>query len=261
MKFDVEAGRRRAVNRRSRARRWAGRAARSASCSPPNCQSVTSAQWDVTSCARVGTHIPFVTSGSYPVRAGNLVRPLVDGEPAYRRICEAVDAARHSVWVTVTFLTPDVQMPDGRGSFFDVLDRSAARGLDVRVLFWRPNPETSHYAPGVFGDRRPTANCSKRAARGSWPAGTGPTAASASIRNPGSSTPDDPPRRRSWAGSTSGPTRSRRPATPARATTTPTWSSPDRRPRTCTTTSSSAGTKPASAPRWMARGEAAATAT
>jgi phosphatidylserine/phosphatidylglycerophosphate/cardiolipin synthase-like enzyme len=91
-----------------------------------------------------------VTSGSYPVRAGNLVRPLVDGVPAYRRICEAVDAARHSVWVTVTFLTPDVQMPDGRGSFFDVLDRAVGRGLDVRVLFWRPNQETSHYAPGVF---------------------------------------------------------------------------------------------------------------
>ena len=31
----------------------------------------------------------------------------------------------------------DVQMPDGRGSLFDVLDRAAARGLDVRVLFWR----------------------------------------------------------------------------------------------------------------------------
>ena len=78
------------------------------------------------------------------------MRPLVDGEPTFRRVCEAIEAARHSVWVTVTFLTPDVQMPDGRGSFFDVLDRSAARGLDVRVIFWRLNPETSHYAAGVF---------------------------------------------------------------------------------------------------------------
>jgi cardiolipin synthase len=85
-------------------------------------------------------HIPFVVSGSYPVRTGNLVRPLVDGDIAFRRICEAVDQARHSVWVTAAFVGPDVQLPGGRGSVFDVLERAANRGLDVRVLFWRPNP-------------------------------------------------------------------------------------------------------------------------
>ena len=71
-------------------------------------------------------HIPPVESGSYPVREGCAVRPWVDGEPAFRRICEAVEAARRSVWVTVAFLERDVQMPDGRGTFFDVLD--AGRG-------------------------------------------------------------------------------------------------------------------------------------
>src|SRR5574341_1489895 len=87
-----------------------------------------------------GQHIPSVTSGPYPVRTGNFVRPLVDGEPAFRRICEAVEDAQHSVWVTVAFIDRDVQMPDGRGSFFDVLDRAVERGLDVRALFWRPEP-------------------------------------------------------------------------------------------------------------------------
>ncbi len=86
---------------------------------------------------RDAEHIPFVRSGSYPLRPGNAVRPLVDGEPAFRRICEAVESARKSVWVTVAFLQRDVQMPDGRGSFFDVLDRAKERGLDVRVIFWR----------------------------------------------------------------------------------------------------------------------------
>lgn len=86
---------------------------------------------------RDAAHVPPVGSGSYPLRTGNAVRPLVDGEPAFRRICEAVEAARHSVWVTVAFLEPGFEMPDGRGSFFDVLDRAHARGLDVRVLFWR----------------------------------------------------------------------------------------------------------------------------
>ncbi|MGH6880101.1 phospholipase D-like domain-containing protein [Hypericibacter sp.] len=91
------------------------------------------------------SYIPFVATGSYPVRTGNRLRPLVDGVPAFRRIGEAVEAARRRVWVTVTFIAPDFRLPDGRGSFFDLLDRAVARGLDVRVIFWRPNPESSDY--------------------------------------------------------------------------------------------------------------------
>jgi phosphatidylserine/phosphatidylglycerophosphate/cardiolipin synthase-like enzyme len=89
-------------------------------------------------------HIPFPAASSYPARPGNLVRPLIDGTPAFRRICEAVEAARRSVWVAVTFIREGFEMPDGRGTFFDLLDRAAARGLDVRVIFWRPNPEATY---------------------------------------------------------------------------------------------------------------------
>lgn len=94
--------------------------------------------------------IPFVSSGSYPLRVGNFVRPLVDGEPAFRRICEAIEAARKSVWVTVTFMWPTFEMPDGRGSALDVLDRAAARGVDVRILFWRPDAETESLKRNAF---------------------------------------------------------------------------------------------------------------
>lgn len=97
---------------------------------------------------RDAAHIPHAETGSYPLRAGNDVRPLVDGEPAFRRICEAVEAARERVWVTVAFLQREVQMPDGRGSFFDVLDRAQQRGIDVRVIFWR-SPEQEEEQPGV----------------------------------------------------------------------------------------------------------------
>ncbi|MCC7271114.1 MAG: phosphatidylserine/phosphatidylglycerophosphate/cardiolipin synthase family protein [Alphaproteobacteria bacterium] len=83
-------------------------------------------------------HIPFPASGSYPVRAGNAVRPLVDGAAAFGRICAAIAAARHSVWATIAFVAPEFRMPGGHGSLFDVLDRAVARGLDVRVIFWRP---------------------------------------------------------------------------------------------------------------------------
>jgi phosphatidylserine/phosphatidylglycerophosphate/cardiolipin synthase-like enzyme len=93
-------------------------------------------------------HIPYARSGAYPLRPGNLVRPLVDGEPAFRRIGEAVEAARARVWVTVAFVDRDVCLPGGQGTFFDVLERAAARGLDVRVLFWR-EPELATILPGT----------------------------------------------------------------------------------------------------------------
>jgi cardiolipin synthase A/B len=104
---------------------------------------------------RNGEHIPCADVGSYPIREGNRVRPLVDGEPAFRRICQAIESARLSVWVTVAFLDPAFQMPDGRGSLFDVLDHARARGLDVRALFWRCAPlhkvsPNAHF----FGDTR-----------------------------------------------------------------------------------------------------------
>jgi cardiolipin synthase A/B len=94
--------------------------------------------------------IPFVEQCSYPLRAGNALRALVDGEPAFRRICAAIEAARRSVWATIAFITPDFTMPDGQGDLFDVLDRATARGLDVRVVFWRPNPETRRFEPRTF---------------------------------------------------------------------------------------------------------------
>ena len=96
------------------------------------------------------THVPFVTTGSYPVRAGNRVRPHIDGEPAFRQVCDVIDRARERVWVAVTFLWATFQMPDGRGSFFEVLTRARRRGLDVRVLFWRPDDATGHLRTNAF---------------------------------------------------------------------------------------------------------------
>ena len=97
---------------------------------------------------RALSHIPFPATTTYPVRTGNLVRPLIDGEPAFRRIGEAIEAAQHSVWVTVAFIRPAFQMPGSRRSFFDILDRATARALDVRVIFWRPNPDATYVEAG-----------------------------------------------------------------------------------------------------------------
>jgi cardiolipin synthase len=93
-----------------------------------------------------GDYIPHAENCSYPLRMGNTVYPLIDGAPAFRRICEAVEQSQHSVWVTIAFIDLEFKMPDGRGSLFDVLDRAKERGLDVRVIFWR-SPEVASMEP------------------------------------------------------------------------------------------------------------------
>jgi cardiolipin synthase len=101
-------------------------------------------------------YIPAATSGAYPLRPGHRVGALVDGVAAFRRVAEAIEAAHHSVWLTVTFYAPDFRFPDGRGGLFDLLDAAARRGVDVRILFWRPNPESAgygHYFAGSAEDR------------------------------------------------------------------------------------------------------------
>ena len=75
------------------------------------------------------SHIPFVTSGAYPLRPGNLVRPLVDAVPAFERIGHAIEDARHSVWLTVAFVAPHFRFPGCGGMLFDVLDHAVNRGL------------------------------------------------------------------------------------------------------------------------------------
>ncbi len=55
-----------------------------------------------------------------------------------------------SVWVTVTFLWAAFEMPDGRGTALDVLDRAAARGVDVRLLFWRPDAKPRTWKRNAF---------------------------------------------------------------------------------------------------------------
>ncbi len=91
-------------------------------------------------------HIPHVETGAYPLRPNNEVEPLVDGERAFGAIARAVGGARQSIWLTVAFLEDEFEMPDGHGSVFDVLDRAAAQGLAVRVIFWRSQAQEDEQA-------------------------------------------------------------------------------------------------------------------
>lgn len=87
------------------------------------------------------------------MRAGNSIRALIDGEAAFTRICEAVEAAQHGVWVTIAYLRLDFVMPGGRGSLFDVLDKAKARGVDVRVIFWRTDRAVGGHFFGTVEER------------------------------------------------------------------------------------------------------------
>jgi phosphatidylserine/phosphatidylglycerophosphate/cardiolipin synthase-like enzyme len=42
------------------------------------------------------------------------------------------------------------QMPDRRGSALDILNRAALRGLDVRLIFWRPDSATENLKANAF---------------------------------------------------------------------------------------------------------------
>jgi phosphatidylserine/phosphatidylglycerophosphate/cardiolipin synthase-like enzyme len=45
---------------------------------------------------------------------------------------------------------PSFQMPDGRGTALDLLERAAQRGVDVRLLCWRPDDETAALRRNAF---------------------------------------------------------------------------------------------------------------
>lgn len=82
---------------------------------------------------------PAPVYGSYPLRDGNSVCPLIDGAPAFRRIREAVEAATTSIYATITFMWPSFRWPDDGALPLDIIEAAASRGVDVRLIFWRPD--------------------------------------------------------------------------------------------------------------------------
>ncbi len=106
------------------------------------------------------------TSGPYPRRAGNHVIPWIDGVPFYERLAAAMRAARGRVWAVVSFIQPGFCFPDGT-AWWDLLGECQARGVDVRVLFWR-NPRFFNTAHVFLGGPEDRALLASRGA--SWAA-------------------------------------------------------------------------------------------
>lgn len=72
----------------------------------------------------------------YPRRPGNRVIPWIDGIPFHERLAAAFRAARTRIWLIVSFIQPGFRFPDGT-PWWELLAEREARGVDVRVLFWR----------------------------------------------------------------------------------------------------------------------------
>ena len=77
-----------------------------------------------------------VERASFPPRQGNSVDVLVDGMEAFERIARVAEKAKSSLWVTVAFFDPGLRMPATGETFLELAGRLAARGVDVRLLFW-----------------------------------------------------------------------------------------------------------------------------
>jgi cardiolipin synthase len=92
---------------------------------------------------------------SYPRRPGNEVIPWIDGVPFYTRLAAAFRAARTRIWAIVSFIEPDFRFPD-RTPWWELLAEAQARGVDVRVLFWR-NPDFFKTRHVFLGDERERA--------------------------------------------------------------------------------------------------------
>ncbi len=94
----------------------------------------------------------FPSHGPYPRRCGNLVTPWIDGVPFYNRLAAAFRQAKYRVWAIISFLEPGFCFPDGT-PWWQLLADVQARGVDVRVLFWR-NPRFFKTAHVFLGGER-----------------------------------------------------------------------------------------------------------
>ena len=110
-------------------------------------------------------YIPAAASGAYPARAGNLraaadrrrgsIRP--DRRGGRRGAAQRLADRR--------VLCRRLPLPDGRGALFDVLDRAAARGVDVRAAVLAAQSGEQRLRPHLLGHGGGARNAAARGSR------------------------------------------------------------------------------------------------
>lgn len=93
---------------------------------------------------------PFVHGAAYGVHACDDLAFYVDGESSFAAIAEAIEAAKVSVRVTVCFASLNFRLrPPAQEQLLDLCARTAARGVEVTLLFWQSSGPQG--APGSDG--------------------------------------------------------------------------------------------------------------
>lgn len=89
-----------------------------------------------------GASLTTLGTGDFPVREGNDVRVLIDGDAAFAAMAEAIDSAERTVHITGWTADPSFVMERGarRRTLGDVLREASQRGVETRVLLWRGAP-------------------------------------------------------------------------------------------------------------------------
>jgi phosphatidylserine/phosphatidylglycerophosphate/cardiolipin synthase-like enzyme len=88
-----------------------------------------------------GTGAPDTWAVGPAVRAGNVVRVLIDGDEAFSAMAEAIGAARSHVHIACWHATPEFRMGrDPDGPVLRDLLASTAQRVPVRVLMWAGPP-------------------------------------------------------------------------------------------------------------------------
>lgn len=86
--------------------------------------------------------------GSYPPRAGNDVKILIDGQAAYSEVSAAMKKAKKFVYSTFSY--GDVNfllVPETGETMFDILRARSKDGADVKIVVWEPAQKTDGTIP------------------------------------------------------------------------------------------------------------------
>lgn len=91
---------------------------------------------------------PWSAHGSYPVRAGNGIEILIDGQAAYREVSTAFHRAKKFIYVTISFGSQDfLLIPESGETLFDLLRSRRKDGVDIRMVVWEPARQTPDTIP------------------------------------------------------------------------------------------------------------------
>lgn len=96
----------------------------------------------------MASHALWAHQGTYPMRQGNGIKILIDGQAAYSEISAAFRSASKFIYLTISYGTTDfLPVPESGETIFDILRVRQRDGVDVRMVVWEPALKTADTIP------------------------------------------------------------------------------------------------------------------